>query len=85
MADRERSRSIAASKIARTQLAAASGDRALQQLIGQGEQLRAQWSTLNLDKQSAIVRTVLDHAKILPGASGAREVDVDRIQPVWRL
>jgi hypothetical protein len=70
---------------AQGQLAAASGDRALQQLIGTGAQLRGQWSTLNLDRQAAIVRTVLDHAVIAPGTLGAREVDVDRIQPVWRL
>ncbi len=66
-------------------LAAASGDRALQELVGAGSALRGQWSTLTLQRQAAIVVAVLDHAVISPGAQGATQVDVDRVQPFWRL
>lgn len=70
---------------AEQQLAAASGDQTLQELLGSGSQLRGNWSTLTLQRQSAVVRAVLDYAVIAGGASGAREVDVERIQPFWRV
>jgi len=57
----------------------------LAEVLGHGEQLRAQWSTLNLGRQTAIVRTLLDHAVVAPGTLGARTVDPERVAPVWRL
>ena len=54
-------------------------------VIGQGDQLRRQWADLNLSRQSAIVGAVLDHGVIGPGKNGARTLDPDRVQPVWRL
>jgi hypothetical protein len=45
---------------------------------GNGQQLRASWDELNLTRQAAIVRAVLDHAVIAPGFLGARTLDPDR-------
>jgi DNA invertase Pin-like site-specific DNA recombinase len=70
---------------AQQKIALASGDKALRQLLGTGDELRGKWSTLTLQQQAAIVRAVVDHAVISPGASGATEVDVDRIRPLWRV
>lgn len=58
---------------------------ALQGLVGHGQALRQTWQVLNIDRQHAIIRAVLDHAVIGPGVSGARTLDPARVQPVWRL
>jgi len=68
-----------------TKLARLTRSDALAGLVGNGEQLRAAWDGLNLTRQAAIVRAVLDHAVIGPGALGARTLDPHRVQPVWRL
>jgi DNA invertase Pin-like site-specific DNA recombinase len=70
---------------ARKQLSHLSGTRDLDAYIGQGDNLRSNWDTLNLDRQRAIVKTVVDHVEILPGVPGARVVAVERINPVWRF
>ena len=57
----------------------------LAEVLGQGDALRRQWSTLNLGRQRAIIDTLLDHAVIGPGVRGARELDPARVTPVWRL
>ena len=54
--------------------------------IGRGDELRTQWDGLNLSRQVAIVKAVLDHATILPAAHpGRRGLDPDRVEPTWRL
>jgi DNA invertase Pin-like site-specific DNA recombinase len=70
---------------ARAELSRLAGTRQLDAYIGQGEALRHQWQTLNLDRQRAIVKTLVDHVEILPGQMGARSVAVERIRPVWRF
>ena len=74
-------------RIDRTELAIARATRsdALAGLVGNGEQLRGAWAGLNLTRQAAIVRAVLDHAVIGPGTRGARAFDPDRVTPLWRL
>ena len=62
-----------------------AGTGQLRALAGQGESLRVQWDTLNLNRQHAIVAALLDHAVIGPGKTGAQSVDLARVQPVWRL
>lgn len=47
--------------------------------------LRRQWPSLEISRQSAIIAAILDHATIGPATPGARSVNLDRIQPVWRL
>jgi len=54
-------------------------------VIGQGRELRAQWSTLNLGRQRAIVDAIVDHIVIHPGQSGARSLDPERVEIRWRL
>ena len=74
-------------RIDRTELAIARATRSdvLAGLVGTGEQLRGAWAGLNLTRQAAIVRAVLDHAVIGPGTRGARAFDPDRVTPLWRL
>lgn len=54
-------------------------------VLGQGQALSTQWASLDLGRQRAIVDTVLDHAVIRPGRSGARVLDPGRVELVWRL
>lgn len=56
----------------------------LAELVGQGSALRLQWDSLSLDRQHAIIRTVIDHVTINPGTPGSRGVDIGRVLPVWR-
>jgi hypothetical protein len=66
-------------------LAAATGTTALDGLAGHGTALRRRWHTLTLDRRHAIIRAVLDHAVIAPGTPGARTLDMNRVQPHWRI
>jgi hypothetical protein len=51
---------------------------------GHGKELRERWDSLNLSRQVAIVKAVLDHAVILPATTpGRRGLDPDRVEPVW--
>ena len=52
---------------------------------GNGQELGRQWAELNLTRQVAIVKAVVDHVVIGPGQSGARTLDPDRVEIVWRL
>jgi len=67
----------------RLQRAATNGQ--LAGLAGHGATLRPQWQTFNLARQTAIVKTVLDHAVISPGKLGATSLDPNRVLPVWRV
>jgi site-specific DNA recombinase len=70
---------------AQRRLSRATRSDALHGLVGNGDALRTQWAGLNLDRQHAIVSALLDHAVIAPGTPGARSLDRNRVQPVWRL
>ena len=74
-------------RIERTEQAIARATRsdALAGLVGNGEQLRGAWAGLNLTRQAAIVRAVLEHAVIGPGTRGTRAFDPERVRPLWRL
>lgn len=53
--------------------------------IGHGDELRAQWGGLNLSRQVAIVKAVLNHATIMPATKvGRHGLDPDRVVPDWR-
>ena len=69
----------------RQDIAAITDTGAISELAGTGEALRAQWDELGIDRQQAIVKTILDHAVITPGTPGARSLDINRVQPVWRI
>lgn len=70
---------------ARRELSTLAGTRDLDAYIGQGETLRQQWADLNLDRQRAIVKALVDHVVIHPAVPGARSVAVDRVRPVWKF
>ena len=70
---------------ARRDIAAATDTSAVSELVGTGGALRQQWPDLGLDRQQAIVKSVLDHAVIAPGRPGQRRLDISRVQPHWRI
>lgn len=66
-------------------LARLNGSSAVSAWVGNGSGLRAQWSGLNLDRQRAIVRAVLDHAVVASKVAGANDFRPERVRPVWKL
>lgn len=52
--------------------------------IGHGDRLRSQWQSLNLTRQSAIIKAVINHVTIQPAAvPGRHGLDPARVQPDW--
>mgnify|MGYP005811970293 CR=1 FL=1 len=70
---------------ARREIADATDTSAVYELAGTGGALRGQWDELELGRQQAIIKAVLDHAVIAPGSPGARSLDINRVQPQWRI
>jgi site-specific DNA recombinase len=70
---------------ARRDIATATDTTAVFELAGTGGVLREQWADLDVGRQQAIVKAVLDHAVIAPGTPGARNLDIERVRPVWRV
>ena len=54
-------------------------------LAGSGSELREAWASLNLTRQAAIVRTIVESVTVLPAASRGSRDYLSRIRPVWRL
>ncbi|TXN27946.1 recombinase family protein [Lacisediminihabitans profunda] len=65
------------------QLGQLSGNSTLSGLVGNGDGLRANWESLNLSRQVAIIGAVLDYATITPAKTRGREFDPFRIVPTW--
>jgi hypothetical protein len=62
------------------------GNRELNALVGQGQILTKKWQDLNLTRQVAIVKTLVDHVRIhTPTVRGRREFNLDRVEIIWRL
>lgn len=53
--------------------------------VGNSDALRSQWATLNLDRQRAIVKAILDHVVILPAKRKTNVLDPTRVNPIWRI
>jgi hypothetical protein len=66
-------------------LARATDTTELAELMGRGAVLREQWEDLDISRRQAIVKSVLSYAVIGPGQSGARCLDIDRVDPVWAV
>jgi site-specific DNA recombinase len=47
--------------------------------------LREQWPDLDVEPQQAIIKAILDHAVIAPGTPGSRSLDINCVQPHWRI
>ena len=45
--------------------------------------LRSAWPTLDIDKQRAILRTLIDHIAINPSQRTGRAFDPDRVEVTW--
>jgi hypothetical protein len=56
----------------------------LSEYVGNGDRLRRQWSSLNLDRQRAIVQTVVHHVVIHPAQRKTNRLDPTRVEPIWR-
>jgi site-specific DNA recombinase len=70
---------------ARRDIAEATDTSAVYELAGTGGVLRKQWPDLDLERQRAVVKSILDHAVIAPGTPGSRSLDINRVQPHWRV
>jgi len=70
----------------RATLARIRGTTVVDAWVGNGSELRARWDGLNLGRQTAVVRAVIDHVVIKPATHvGRTGLDPDRVEPVWRL
>lgn len=69
----------------RRDIASATDTADVDELGGTGHLLRDQWVDLGIDRQQTIIKSVLDHAVIAPGAPGSRTLDISRVQPHWRV
>ncbi|HEY8645902.1 MAG TPA: zinc ribbon domain-containing protein [Gaiellaceae bacterium] len=69
---------------ARKQLAKMSRSNVLDAYIGNGNGLRAEWDSLDLSQQHAIVSAVVDSVIVGPGRPGYNRFDESRLTPVWR-
>ena len=70
---------------ARRDIAEATDTSEVYELAGTGGALREQWPDLDLERQRAIIKSILDHAVIAPGTPGSRSLDISRVQPYWRI
>jgi hypothetical protein len=52
--------------------------------VGNASSLRADWDTLDLSRQQAIMTAVLDSATVGPAVRGRNFFDPSRLTPVWR-
>lgn len=68
-------------------LARLNSNSGLMEYIGQGVQLRQAWTSteMTLQKQAAIVGTILDRVVIQPATRKSNRMDPARVQPVWSL
>ncbi|MEQ1701517.1 MAG: recombinase family protein [Ilumatobacteraceae bacterium] len=66
-------------------LSRSTGSEALRGYVGNGAALRGQWADLNLTRQSAIIKAVIDHIVITPPTVENHRFDPNRVQPVWRV
>ena len=69
---------------ARKQLTKVSRSGVLDRYIGNGKGLRADWDSLDLSQQHAIVAAVIDSVVVGPGRRGYNRFDEARLSPVWR-
>jgi site-specific DNA recombinase len=69
---------------ARKQLAKATHSNALTAYVGNGAGLRAEWETLDLNQQHAVVAAVVESVVVGRGRPGYNRFDESRLTPVWQ-
>lgn len=70
---------------ARKQLAKATRITVLDGYVGNAAALRADWDSLDLTRQHAIVSAIVDHVTVAPGRRGYNRFDESRLSPFWRF
>ncbi|GAB2767851.1 recombinase family protein [Nocardioides salsibiostraticola] len=73
----------ARAEAAQRQLATLTHTTALTGLVGNGQGLRDNWATMNLSRQVAVVKALVDHIVISPGAPASQVLDPARVGVVW--
>lgn len=69
----------------RRRLSAITQTTAIDQWLGNAGVLRDSWGRLNLTRQAAIVKAVMDHAVVGETAGNASTFSIDRVTPIWRF
>jgi len=69
---------------ARKQLSRVTRSTVLDRYIGNGAGLRAEWDSLDLSQQHAIVAAVVDSVTVGPARRGYNRFDESRLAPAWR-
>jgi DNA invertase Pin-like site-specific DNA recombinase len=69
---------------ARKQLAKVSRSNVIDRYIGNGDGLRAEWDSLDLSQQHAIVAAVVASVVVGPARRGYNRFDESRLTPRWR-
>lgn len=83
---RARGRIQARLEVNRRELAKGTGRDAAQDYIRRGDELKDQWSSLNISRQVAVVKAALASATIMSAAvPGRHGLDAERVLPEWRL
>jgi len=70
--------------LARKQLAKVSRTNVLDGYVGKSEKLRADWDSLDLSQQHAIVAAVVDVIVVGAARRGYNRFDESRLTPAWR-
>jgi site-specific DNA recombinase len=70
---------------ARKQLAKTSRTTILDGYVGNADALRAEWASIDLTRQHAIVSAIVDHVTVAPGRRGYNRFDESRLEPFWRF
>jgi len=69
---------------ARKQLAKVTHGGLLDSYVGHSDRLLADWDSLDLSQQHAIVAAVVDSVRVGPARKGYNRFDESRLDPVWR-
>ncbi len=59
--------------------------KSLRGLIDHGADLRRKWAGMNLHQRRAVITVILDHVVVSRAQNSGKRVDVNRLQPVWRI
>jgi DNA invertase Pin-like site-specific DNA recombinase len=69
---------------ARKQLAKVTHGGLLDSYVGHSDRLRADWDSLDLSQQHALVAAVIDSIRVGPARKGYNRFDDSRLKPAWR-
>jgi hypothetical protein len=69
---------------ARKQLAKVTHGGLLDSYVGHSDRLRADWDSLDLSQQHALVAAVIDSIRVGPARKGYNRFDDSRLDPAWR-